>query len=786
MRSTIFFLLFSTACFFAGAQPAEKSAALPENPFALYFEKAYQQHPSIPKGVLEAVAFTNTRFAHLTVNEPESCTGLPRAYGVMGLVADGKNYFRNNLTQISELSGYTADEIISSSEKNILAFAAAYETLYALTHNKLMRGMEMQDHGMVLAQLSELPDNGMLKNNYALNAHLYSVFSFLNDADHAAKYKFPQHNFDLARFFGEENLKVLSSPFVTVSSQRISDKSGNTFSGKTLPVINSPDYGPALWAAAPSCNYSSGRSQAISAVTIHTVQGSYAGCISWFQNCASGVAAHYVVRSSDGQITQMVLESNTGYHVGSQNAYTIGIEHEGFVNNPSWYTVAMYTQSAALCADICASGYGIPPLRTCFQPWMASTNYNSASIPGTCVKIKGHQHYPGQSHTDPGPNWNWDYFYKLINPQPAATVYTAATGTVYDSGGASGNYSSDERSVWTISPAGATSVTLNFTSFDTENTWDYLYVYNGTDVWAPLIGYYTGTTNPGTIVASSGSMTLEFRSDCTGPAAGWNANWTSNATTITPTNLAVNAINCPSLGVNLNWQNSGPNWFVDVSDDPGFSYFWNKGVTNVTTVGCPGGFEHNTIPGNYLAFQPGTTYYWRIWDGTSQTGGAPFTTPNCVYMDTTCAGTFDDTGGPSGTYTGNEDWTNIIQPGNATSVTINFTSFDLETNFDSLWVYDSLPGTNLLGIYTGTVSPGTLTANSGIMSIRFKADPFVNNAGWTATWSCVSTTGVEDLNETVTVAVFPNPFSENTTLRITNGRITNEQPDYFGSIRNKG
>src|SRR5262249_31697286 len=148
---------------------------------------------------------------------------------------------------------------------------------------------------------------------------------------------------------------------------------------------------------------------------------------------------HYVVRSSDGQITQMVLEANKAWHVGSENAYTVGIEHEGYQAQNGWYTNAMYTASAALVRDICTDN-GIDPLRTGYWPWLGNTYYNQSSIPGACTKVKGHQHYPNQTHNDPGPNWDWNYFYKLVNsPAPAATVYTTASGNFYDSGGSAAN-----------------------------------------------------------------------------------------------------------------------------------------------------------------------------------------------------------------------------------------------------------------------------------------------------------------------------------------------------------
>ena len=174
----------------------------------------------------------------------------------------------------------------------------------------------------------------------------------------------------------------------------------------------SADYPPALWVAAGSCNYSSRSGTAITAVTIHDIEGSYAGCISWFQNCAASVSAHYVARSSDGQITQMVLEVNKAWHVGSENPYTIGIEHEGYVNQTGWYTMAMYQGSANLVKDICSSN-AINPLRTYFGPGCSGST--TQCLQGTCVKVKGHQMFPNQTHDDPGPNWNWETYYKLIN-----------------------------------------------------------------------------------------------------------------------------------------------------------------------------------------------------------------------------------------------------------------------------------------------------------------------------------------------------------------------------------
>ena len=764
---TKFFVVF--CLFFFCRSFAIPNTEVP-NPYVTFFENAYIQFPTVPRGVLEAVAFTSTHFNHLThtADEAGSCIGMPKAYGVMGLILDGKQYFNNNLEKISILSGYSVQQILDDPEINILAYAKAYANLDNEFKKNKKNARLINRMASVLISMSELPTESQTQK-FAMNTQLYGVFIFMNNTNYQTLYNFPNPNLNLEIFFGD-NYKILSANAITISSNEIKDKNGNEFRiGNNNPDVQSPDYPPALWDAAPSCNHSNGRTTSISAVTIHDVEGSYAGCISWFNNCAAGVSAHYVIRSSDGQITQMVYEVDKAWHVGTENPYTIGIEHEGYSSQTGWYTIAMYTASAALCVDIVGSGYGINPKRVAWWPWANTTNYNVSSIPGSCAKIKGHQHYPNQSHTDPGPNWDWNYYYKLINPNPTVINYTTSSGTIYDSGGASGNYLNDERSVWTIAPSAATSVTLTFNSFNVENTWDYLYIYNGSSVNSPLIGYYTGTNSPGTIISTGGSLTLEFRSDCATTAVGWNATWTSNATSNIPANLSVTSLNCPNIGAILNWTNAGPSWRIDVSTSPNFATYFTKNIPNLSSVACPGGFCDFPSCTSFLKFQPNTTYYWRIFDGSTQTLGPSFTTPNCQYSDFNCSGTFDDTGGPTNPYSGNENYTYMIGPTNALTVTISFTSFNLETNFDSLFIYDGASAASpLIGSYTGTNSPGIITSTDTAITLRFISDPFVNNSGFTSTWNCTQlSTGVLEQTNSFALNVFPNPFSDNLQVNYT-------------------
>ncbi|MFC7648681.1 N-acetylmuramoyl-L-alanine amidase [Streptosporangium lutulentum] len=155
------------------------------------------------------------------------------------------------------------------------------------------------------------------------------------------------------------------------------------------------DYPSARWVAASSSNYAvSNRptSNVIDRIVVHVTQGSYAGTISWFQNPAAQVSSHYVVRSSDGAITQMVREKDRAWHAGNDNSRSVGIEHEGFVDNASWFTDSMYRSSAALTRSI-ADRYNIPKDR---------------------AHIIGHNQVPGATHTDPGPNWDWTRYMQYV------------------------------------------------------------------------------------------------------------------------------------------------------------------------------------------------------------------------------------------------------------------------------------------------------------------------------------------------------------------------------------
>ena len=199
----------------------------------------------------------------------------------------------------------------------------------------------------------------------------------------------------------------------------VTNSYGETFSFPTQPVTLDPatlmngsitlstDYGPAVWDPAASCNYSSS-THGNDAIIIHTVEGSYAGCISWFKNCNADVSAQYVV-AYDGRITQMVRENQTAWHVGCYNSRSIGIEHEGYASASS-HPTAQYNASGDLCADIC-NGWGIPKAHRSTAPGILG----HIDVTNCCCG----------THTDPGGGWDWGYFIARVTGTPQTPAWDA-------------------------------------------------------------------------------------------------------------------------------------------------------------------------------------------------------------------------------------------------------------------------------------------------------------------------------------------------------------------------
>lgn len=341
------------------------------------FDRAAHEY-QVPKAILKSIAYVETRVSH---HPQASLTG---GYGVMGLV-EREDW--QMLSRAAELTGQDKERLKVDPDANIRGAAAVLRELAdkSFRDYKDLNPNEPGDffHAVSLyAGLSSAPAG----KEYAAEIYRTAEFGFVAKASDGV---------------------VAQEPYSTDYRRHLPKTETRMDALKEYP-------GAYQWKASP--NYSSGRTN-YTYVLIHTVQGSYSGCISWFQNTSSNVSAHYVVRSSDGQITQMVEHKDTAWHASCYNSKSVGIEHEGYVSDPAkWYTDAMYRESAKLTRWI-TDRHGIPRTRT---------------------NIIGHREVApacnGNGHTDPGTGWNWTKYMSLVNGTSTSTTTGKLTGAIYHSG----------------------------------------------------------------------------------------------------------------------------------------------------------------------------------------------------------------------------------------------------------------------------------------------------------------------------------------------------------------
>ncbi|WP_324604324.1 N-acetylmuramoyl-L-alanine amidase [Streptomyces sp. NRRL F-5126] len=204
-------------------------------------------------------------------------------------------------------------------------------------------------------------------------------------------------------------------------------------------------------------------------IVIHDTETSYADAIKEFQTPGT-VSAHYVMKASDGSVTQMVPDKDIAFHAGDYwfNMHSIGIEHEGFAaHGATWYTQAQYQETADLVKYL-SHKYGIPLDRE---------------------HILGHDNVPAPTdgtvagmHWDPGPYWDWNRFMALLGRHTPARRGAGPVGTAVT---ISPSFAHNEQTV-TICPADDGAGTTKACTDRTAPS-NFLYVRSAPEATAPLL-----------------------------------------------------------------------------------------------------------------------------------------------------------------------------------------------------------------------------------------------------------------------------------------------------------
>jgi len=138
-------------------------------------------------------------------------------------------------------------------------------------------------------------------------------------------------------------------------------------------------------------------------IVIHVSEGSFLGTVDWLRNPDAHASANFVVGRT-GQVQELVPLHDIAWHAGNwaYNVRSVGIENEGYTDDPQGFTLAEYRASARLAAVIA----------------------RRSAIPIDRHHIIGHYQVPDpndplqgggiDNHTDPGKFWHWNLFLRLV------------------------------------------------------------------------------------------------------------------------------------------------------------------------------------------------------------------------------------------------------------------------------------------------------------------------------------------------------------------------------------
>ena len=362
----------------------------------------------VPSDILRGIAFAETRWEHLEWAEGDtaSCMGLPRAYGVMALRSDG--WFGHSLEKAAGLLGMEPDVLKKDLVHNVRGAAAYLRSLYETlpVPEGTTRG-ELESWQNAIAAYCGIPQPELAQQ------HALQIYE------------------RLAKGYNDFGIRIQGRPVNLAPLQRTAIRAWSEAHLAQQPRLAKtaaqPDYPEADWVPAyPGHWYTTGYARDF--VVIHDMEGYYISVLSYFQQSGTQASAHYCINglqdnandSLAGDIAQMVEEQYWAWHALCWNRYSYGIEHEGFANNPAWFSPEMYIASARLTKHLC-DAWGIPKDRNHIIAHGEKANGAWVNWVNTVYKVTYPNFDPScNTHTDPGPYWDWDFYMQIVKDDSTA------------------------------------------------------------------------------------------------------------------------------------------------------------------------------------------------------------------------------------------------------------------------------------------------------------------------------------------------------------------------------
>ncbi len=372
------------------------------------------------------------------------------------------------------------------------------------------------------------------------------------------------------------------------------------------------------------------------------------------------------------------------------------------------------------------------------------------------------------------------------------TTLTSNRGTLSDGSGPL-NYQNNMDSYWLISPDNDESqqIMLYFNEFDTESGQDILTIYDGDNINAPVLGQFSGNALPPTITSSGSTLLIHFESNQHDNDNGWLAHYsTINGAYCQPWRHLIDTTGYVYDGSWIIYDytnNSDCYWLVD-PDIPeydsisGLSLSFSEFETEINadylriydgpTINDPllAEISGNTLPDEIISSSTALLVWFSSNEQKTYRGFmASYHSIFPVYCRdttslTTSSGILGDGSGEK-YYNHNSDCYWMLSPPDAEYISLSFNSFDVETGYDWLKIYDpAVDPPEELVFLTGNQIPEPLIFNKPEILIQFHSDHLIKKPGWELKYT-TNNLGIDTELPGLNLQIYPNPCADAAHLR---------------------
>jgi hypothetical protein len=353
----------------------------------------------------------------------------------------------------------------------------------------------------------------------------------------------------------------------------------------------------------------------------------------------------------------------------------------------------------------------------------------------------------------------------------------------FEDGSANLNYLPETHNSWLIQPDSSevTNLLLEFTFLDTETDVDKIHVYDGSSAEAPLLAVVSGNDFPLSFYSSGSSLFVTFDSDHQNQAQGFHANYygyrlpfcESSPALTDPAGMVEDGSRYHRYTDNTNCE-----WLIAPEISPVDSiaqlslHFYQFDLAGGDTLFMYDG-ENAQAPllGKYSGSNPpfdlitsGNKLFLNFLTDSAANGqgwrmGWDYILPEYCADTLHYSAATDMLTDGSGEkhYTENTDCYYLIEVADAADITITFTDFELEVNYDYLKILDPSNPNQPLDRFTGFSLPPSKTYSGNRLLLHFHSDYRDNFRGWQLVYQATPS-AIPELESGITV--YPNPVSD--------------------------